>query len=315
MSQEIANERVTISRRAFAGLGAAAGAAAAVAALPGMPAAHASTRSATLVGAQTSPSALGAVNPALTYLPLDAFAFETDATFDGGGNGRVYQDNTGVQPITPARRMSASLPVPTGSTIHQLNVAYQGSPIMEIWKRSMVTPVPYAPAFQQTAVVGGGGPQTMTFDLNPPIVVEQAVTVAVRFFASAGDSVLGVTIGYLPPAQSFLPFTGGPPRILDTRVTGGKLADGEERVIALGFVGARGAVINLTVTETEGNGGFVAVFPSNVPYPGNSSINWTTAGQNIANGVITAMDPNGQITLHGGAASTHVVIDRVGWFI
>jgi len=27
------------------------------------------------------------------------------------------------------------------------------------------------------------------------------------------------------------------------------------------------------------------------------------------------MDPNGQITLRGGAASTHVVIDRVGWFI
>jgi len=314
MSEEIANERVTISRRAFAGLGAAAGAAAAVAALPGMPAAFAGTRSAAFVGAHMSPSALGPVNPALTYLGLDAFAFESDSTFDGAGNGRVYQDTTGVQPITPARRMNASLPIPAGSTIYQLNVAYQGSPIMEIWKRSMVMPVPYAPAFQQTTVVGGG-PQTMTFDFSPPIVVAQAETVAVRFFASAGDSVLGVTVGYLPPAQSFLPFTGGPPRILDTRVTGGKLADGEERVVALGFVGARGAVINLTITETEGNGGFVAVFPSNIPYPGNSSINWTAAGQNIANGVITAMDPKGQITLRGGAASTHVVIDRIGWFI
>jgi hypothetical protein len=79
--------------------------------------------------------------------------------------------------------------------------------------------------------------------------------------------VLGVTIGYLPPAHLFLPFTGGPPRILDTRVTGGKPADGEERVIALGVVGARCAVINLTVAETEGEGGFVDVFPSNVPYP------------------------------------------------
>jgi len=315
MSEEIANERVTISRRAFAGLGAAAGAAAAVAALPGMPAAFAGSRPATLVGAQVSPSALGPVNPALTYLPLDAFAFETDSTFDGGGNGRVYQDLTGVQPITPARRMSAALPIPAGSTIHQLNVAYQGSPIMEIWKRSMVTPAPYAPTFQQTTVVGGGGPQTMTFDFTTPIAVEQAETVAVRFFASAGDSVLGVTIGYLPPAQSFVPFTGGPPRVLDTRVTGGKLADGEERVVGLGFVGARGAVINLTITETEGNGGFVAVFPSNIPYPGNSSINWSAAGQNLANGVITALAPNGQITIRGGAASTHVVIDRIGWFI
>src|SRR3954454_19270394 len=160
MSQEIENERVKISRRTFAGLGAAAGAAAAGGALPGVPAAFARTRSAAVVGDEVSPSALGPVNPALTYLPLDAFAFETDATFDGGGNGRVYQDITGVQPITPARHMSASLPIPAGSTLHQLNVAYQGSPIMEIWKRSMVTPVPYAPAFQQTTVVGGG-PQTM----------------------------------------------------------------------------------------------------------------------------------------------------------
>jgi hypothetical protein len=315
MSEETTNERAGMSRRTFAGLGAAAGAAAAVATLPGMPAAFAGGRSATVVGAQASPSALGAVNPALTYLPLDAFAFETDATFDGAGNGRVYQELTGVQPITPARYMNASLPVPAGSIIHQLNVAYQGSPIMEIRKRSMLTPVPYAPAFQQTTVVGGGGPQTMTFDLATPVVVEQGETVAVRFFASAGDSVLGVTVGYLPPAQSFLPFTGGTPRVLDTRETGGKLADGEERVIALGFVGARGAVINLTITETEGNGGFVAVFPSNIPYPGNSSINWTSADQNIANGVITAMDPAGRITIRGGAASTHVIIDRIGWFV
>src|SRR3954470_15711582 len=72
MSEEIENERVTISRRAFAGLGAAAGAAAAVAALPGVPAAFAGTRSAALVSAEATPSALGAVDPALTYLPLDA---------------------------------------------------------------------------------------------------------------------------------------------------------------------------------------------------------------------------------------------------
>ena len=45
------------------------------------------------------------------------------------------------------------------------------------------------------------------------------------------------------------------------------------------------------------------------------SINWTVAGQNIANGVITAMDPNGQIKIRGGVNKTHVVIDRIGWFI
>jgi hypothetical protein len=66
-------------------------------------------------------------------------------------------------------------------------------------------------------------------------------------------------------------------------------------------------VINLTVTETEG-AGFVAVFPGDVAYPGNSSINWFAPNANIANGVITAVDATGQVKI-GGVNPTHVVID------
>jgi len=302
----------TMSRRTFAGLGAAAGATAAAALLPAVPALAGPPQVTPFVATASSPQALATPNPALTYMTLDAFAFFNDSTT--GTNQRVYQDITGVQPLNANERLSASLPLPAGSTIFQLNVAYQGQPIMEIWKRSMTTPVPYGPAFQQT-VPAGGGPQTVTFDLATPIVVDPGSTVAVRFFATAGASVLGVTVGYTPPSRSFVPFTGANPRVLDTRVTGGKLANGEERTIALELPGAGGAVINLTVTETEGNGGFVAVFPAGVPWPGNSSINWFGPNQNLANGVITAVNSAGQITIHGGAASTHVVIDRIGFLI
>ena len=302
----------TMSRRTFAGLGAAAGATAAAALLPAVPAVAGAPRVTPFVAAGSAPQALATPNPALTYMTLDAFAFFNDSTT--GTNQRVYQDITGVQPLNANERLSASLPLPTGSTIFQLNVAYQGQPIMEIWKRSMTTPVPYGPAFQQT-VPAGGGPQTVTFDLATPIVVDAGSTVAVRFFATAGASVLGVTVGYTPPSRSFVPFTGTTPRVLDTRVTGGKLADGEQRTIGLELPGAGGAVINLTVTETEGNGGFVAVFPAGVPWPGNSSINWFGPNQNLANGVITAVNSAGEITIRGGAASTHVVIDRIGFLI
>jgi hypothetical protein len=305
------DEHGKFSRRTFAGLGVAAGATAAVAALPGVALAG-PARVTPITAAGLTPSALGVANPALTYLALDAFAFFNDSTT--AGNARIYQDITGVQPLTVNTRLSAALPIPTGSSIHQLNVAYQGQPIMEIWKRSMTTPVPYGPVFQQT-VPAGGGPQTTTFDFAAPIVVAADETVAIRFFATAGASVLGVTVGYQPPAQAFVPFTGGSPRVLDTRTSGGKLTDGEQRTIALGRPGVRGAVINLTVTETEGAGGFVAVFPANVPWPGNSSINWFGAGQNLANSVTTAVDPSAQITIRGGAASTHVVIDRIGWLV
>jgi hypothetical protein len=313
MSEATPNERGhTMSRRTFAGLGVAAGATAAVAALPAVPALAGPPRVTPLVAGASRPQALGAPNPALTYMTLDAFAFFNDSTT--GSNQRVYQDNTGVQPLNANERLSASLPIPSGSAIFQLNVAYQGEPIMEIWTRSMTTPVPYGPAFQKTAPLGGG-PQTVTFDLATPIVVEPGSTVAVRFFATAGASVLGVTVGYTPPSLSFIPFTGSNPRVLDTRVSGGKLAGGEERTIGLEFPGAGGAVLNLTVTETEGNGGYVAVFPAGIPWPGNSSINWFGADQNLANGVVTAVNADGQITIRGGTASTHVVIDRIGFLV
>ena len=102
--------------------------------------------------------------------------------------------------------------------------------------------------------------------------------------------------------------------MLDTRVNGGKLQNNEERVVATGVpAGALAAVINLTVTETE-QGGFVAVFPANSTWPGNSSINWSTSGQNLANSVISATDATGHIRVRGGVNPTHVVVDVQGHF-
>ena len=313
MSDTPKNQHNGISRRTFAGLGAAAGATAALASLPGVPAIAGPPTVTPIATTLGRPEALGTQNPALTYMTLDAFAFFNDSTTTG--NARVYQDITGVQPLTPNNRLSASLPLPTGSTIFQMNVAYQGQPIMEIWKRSLASPVPFGPSFQQTVPAGGGGPATATFDLATPITVEPNTTVSVRFFATAGASVLAVTIGYLPPTQSFIPFTGAPPRVLDTRESGGPLLPGEERTIELGFPGARSAVINLTLAETGAGGGFVAVFPANIAWPGNSSINWTTANTFIANGVISAMDGGGRIKIRGGSQQTQVIIDRIGWLI
>ena len=307
MTEEIGHG--LMSRRAFA---AAFGATAAIAALPGIPAV-AAPPSVTPITSDVEPDALGAVNPALTYLMLDAFAFFNDSTF--GNTGRIYQDVTGVQPDIAANRLSAALPIPCGSVIYQLNVAYQGQPIMEIWKRSMTAPTPFGPTFQQTTPAGGGGATTATFNFDPPIAIEQGTTASVRFFASAGDSVLGVTVGYLPPTQGFIAFAGATPRILDTRTDGGKLAPNAPRTIALGFPGARGAVLNVTLTLTEGASGWVAAFPANITWPGNSSVNWAAPNATIANGVITAIDSLGQITLQAFQGRTHVIVDRIGWLI
>ncbi|HXJ77929.1 MAG TPA: hypothetical protein VMS64_04520 [Candidatus Methylomirabilis sp.] len=316
MTEPKTDERNLMSRRAFtAAFGAAT---AALATLPGVPAvAGPPTVTPVSPARVVLPNALGAVNPALTYVMLDGFAFIPDFIPDGSGltgAGRIYQDITGVQPSAVNNRLSAALPIPCGSTIYELNVAYQHQPIMEIWKRSMTTPTPFGPALQISVPLGSGA-STTTIDVDPPIFVEQGSTVSVRFFGTAGDSVYGVTVGYTPPTQAFIPFTGSTPRVLDTRTGGGKLAPGAPLTIALGFPGARGAVLNVTITQTEGTSGWVAAFPANISWPGNSSVNWTAPNATVANGVITAMDSDGQITLQAFQAKTHVIVDRIGWLI
>jgi hypothetical protein len=77
---------------------------------------------------------------------------------------------------------------------------------------------------------------------------------------------------------------------------------------------SRSAVINLTVANTGGPG-FVAVFAGGIAYPGNSSINFTGANQVVANGVISATNSAGQITIRGGASPAHVIIDRIGFMV
>ena len=72
--------------------------------------------------------------------------------------------------------------------------------------------------------------------------------------------------------------------------------------------------VEMTVTETV-VGGFVAVFSAGIAWPGNSSINWAASNQTVANGVITAVDGNGNIKIRGGGNPTHVIIDRIGFMV
>jgi hypothetical protein len=130
---------------------------------------------------------------------------------------------------------------------------------------------------------------------------------------SPGQSIVAARVGVIPAPAAFIASAG---RILDTRTTGGKFAPGEERTVALGVPGTvRAAVINLTLTETEGNGGFASVFPNGIPWPGTSSINWFGANQNLANSVTTAVDATGAIKIHVGANRTHVVVDLAGYIL
>ncbi len=312
MSERTIPSSSGVTRRdALIGLGAVAAGAAAVTALPFT--ANAGGPAPSLLPAQSG-ELLGAAIPGLTYVGIDAFAFTTE-TLGTAGVQRLYQFQTGMQPLPSSNRIWAPLMLPAGSVVHQMNVGYQGQPIAEISKRPITQPNPAqipAQVFQKTLAASPGGPFSSTENLATPVTIEADSTYTVSFFCGAGHSVFGCSVGYLPPTQGFVPFTGTP-RVLDTR-GGAKLGPGEERVVDLGIPGARTAVINLTITETVG-AGYVAVFRADIPWPGNSSINWSASNQNIANGVITPVDATGKIKIRGGDGSTHVIIDRIGSMI
>ena len=114
-----------------------------------------------------------------------------------------------------------------------------------------------------------------------------------------------------------------PQRVYDSRNAGGKLAGGAERDVsmvgpnpgtAVVPAGAVAVAITLTVTETEGVGGWLAVRPNGTGFAGTSSINWFGPDQNIATTVISGLGGDRLLTIHGGVASTHFIVDVTGYY-
>jgi len=218
LSHSLPDEGVS-RRNLMIGLGAIAGATAALGALPGSPVAAAGAETATTTARSPLPEVLGATKPFLTYLGIDALAFHTD-TPDSPTSGRYFENLTGTGALMPNDQLSAPLPLPAGSIIQQINIAYQGQPILQIFRRPLAAPNPIQQPFV-LSLQPGAGPKTQTIELATPITVQTDSTYTVQFFTPSGASIYGVTVGYLPPTQSFIPFSGPIPRVLDTREPGG----------------------------------------------------------------------------------------------
>ena len=68
--------------------------------------------------------------------------------------------------------------------------------------------------------------------------------------------------------------------------------------------------LNVTVVNPE-SGGFITVYPCDVPRPLSSNVNYT-AGQVVANGVISPVSANGKVCVYT-LAEADIVVDLAGW--
>lgn len=307
-----------ISRRhLIAGLGAASGAAGLLAAFPGGSVSAGPVAAGVGTASVSVPEVLAPLIADLTYVQIDAYAF-FNANTSAPHPSRIVDNLTGANPVPTPGTLVTPLPVPSGGRMRQINLSYLGTPTVQVWRRPLADPRDEESLVNETLPAHtGSDPRAESIAVDLP--VDDAVAYTLRVACPAGTSVFGATIGYESTADEgvlgILPIDP-PTRPLDTRQPGpltGKLAAGEERVVELGLpAGAAGAVINLTITGTESNFGYVSVYRAGIAWPGNSSINWSSPELTAANGVITAVDDQGRITIRGGEAATHVVIDVVG---
>ena len=78
---------------------------------------------------------------------------------------------------------------------------------------------------------------------------------------------------------------------------------------------------NLTVTGTYGVKGFLALYPADIFWPGNSSINWFAPELDLANGGVVALgnySGPGQIAVYCGNifdTATDFIIDITGYYL
>jgi hypothetical protein len=85
---------------------------------------------------------------------------------------------------------------------------------------------------------------------------------------------------------------------------------------------AAAVTFNLTATGTEGIPGFMGICPAGIPIPDVSTLNWVTAGADVANGGTVSLGTSpqtgpGSVSVFCGgvpAAKTWYIIDITGYF-
>jgi hypothetical protein len=257
------------------------------------------------------------LNAALRYVVLCGHDFSplsspsSYSTIDG--QFRFQPTSSGYASVLPN--------LPLGSVIKELELygtrGATGVITLDLW-RSTVADGTVALSSQAT-VPATAGNFTTTLACNDTQDAQFKSTPFVNIDATAAPAaaIFGMRVGYVAPS-SFVPLpTSIAPRVYDTRRPGfSKLGAGEQRIVPLPVPAGIGtAIFTLTVTQTEGVGGYVAAFQAGIPWPGNSSVNWSGPNQDIANTVVCALSSDSKITLLGGANKTHVIIDLAGWIV
>jgi hypothetical protein len=317
----MADQTGALSRRRLLGAGAVVGATA----LAARPADARTPRAAVPVATGLSPAGVAESRtyPGITLMAGNELTTPTSTVF-------VKDPFNGSYPSTTNGYVGTALDVPAGSVVNDVvfylyqqpgavqqlcavQLYHPGGPGIDVLLSYTATGTGILSV--STAAVGGG--------TLPRVVTADDALCAFVWRGQQEAVCRGIRVDYTPPGGVGSSAGGGlvavpPARVYDSRQSGGKLHDGEQRGVSLATAldgrpvvppGASAAAVTVTVTGTEGPGGYVAVFPSGGTWSGTSSVNWFGPGQNLATTTIVALGANRDVVLLGGANPTDVIVD------
>jgi hypothetical protein len=235
----------------------------------------------------------------------------------------------GSYPSTVNGYVGVSIDVPTGSIVTDVVfVLYQDGSAQQLCAVQRYHPTAGGVDILLSHPVPGNGVLTVsTAATGTGLPLRLGPDDALCAFVWRGESSAvcrGIRVDYVPPGGGVATGPGGglvaipPARVYDTRAGAGPLHDGEIRNVSLATaldgtpvvpLGAAAAMVTITVTNTHGPGGFVAVYPGGGTWSGTSSVNWFGADQNLATAAFVALGANRDVALRAGGSATDVLID------
>jgi hypothetical protein len=220
---------------------------------------------------------------------------------------------------------------PAGSTF-ELTVAGRGGVLADAKTVSLnITAVdPTADGFATVFPCGSTQPNASNLNYSAghtranAVITKLGTGGKVCVFVSAAMHLIVDVNGLFPASSSLI--SANPARVLDTRPTGvtidnlekaaGVRPAGSTTTVTIGGranvpADAKAAVLTVTATGTTG-AGFLTVYPCGSEVPNSSNLNYT-AGNDIANLVISKLGTSGTVCIFNSAA-THLIVDVAGYF-
>ena len=224
------------------------------------------------------------------------------------------------------------LEIPVGSRLVRNDYfAYRATVGTSTWRLLRLDTTTGALSVANDTVSASSSGLVQTTLAGVDILVEPAIVyIADLLFSSANNAFASVVYQYIPPGLLFHPLT--PFRAYDSRWAGagGPLLANTSRTVSVkdahdtntGAVttldlvpaSARAIGYNLTITGTT-SFGFLAITPGDEVTFGASAINWSSTGQDLANGGTVGVNAAREVKVFAGfTGSTQFIVDVTGYY-